>query len=198
VTIHKAHGVWTDSRGRRHKFKIDSDYAEYGLIRELVAAQYPCDEDDVVVYGINGDAAGYRTYAENNANRAEYRPQEITNSQSTEVTSGNIGMESVGNAVGSVANSDNGGVQVFGLLFLGFLCFIIYMSAPVIAFVGAGGLAFKVTKNRTHGLQWFKRTGIILLTTGLASMISFHGTLAAKDAVEVWWNNIETEQVSYE
>jgi hypothetical protein len=29
-------------------------------------------------------------------------------------------------------------------------------------------------------------------------MISFHGTLAAKDAVEVWWNNIETEQVSYE
>jgi hypothetical protein len=72
------------------------------------------------------------------------------------------------------------------------------MSAPVIAFVGAGGLAFKVTKNRTYGLQWFKRTGIILLTTGLASMISFHGTMETKNSLETWWNNTETEQVSYE
>jgi len=187
VTIFVCKGAWKDHRGARHNFEIESDRAERKFIKELVAAQYPCEEKDVIIISVRQPQSSHI------ANFQGYERQEINNSESTPLMSGTIG-----NAVGSVTNSNSGGVQVFGLLFLGFLCFIIYMSAPVIAFVGAGGLAFKVTKNHTHGLQWFKRTGIILLTTGLASMISFHGTMETKNSLETLWNNIETEQISYE
>jgi hypothetical protein len=183
MTIFVCKGAWKDHRGARHNFELESDRAERKFIKELVAAQYPCEEKDVIIISVRQPQSPHI------ANFQGYEKQAIDNSESTPLMSGSIGSD---------ANSNSGGVQTFGLLFLGFLCFIIYMSAPVIALVGAGGLAFKVTKNRTHGLQWFKRTGIILLTTGLASMISFYGTIEAKGSIETWWNNIETEQVSYE
>ena len=193
MTTFIAKGAWKDSRGARHNFEIESDRAERRFIKELVTAQYPCVEKDVIILSVR------RPKCEHIANFEGYEGQAITNSESTPVTSGNIGMDSVRNATSNVIGSDNSGIQLFGLLALIAAGYVVWFSAPVIAFCGAGGLAFKATKNTTRDLQWYKRCGIMLITTGFASMLSYHGTIEAQESLVTWWDSIETtEEVSYQ
>jgi len=188
MTIFIAKGAWHDKRGVRHNFEIESDRAERRFIIELVEAQYPATR--VTVNSVRRRP----TESTISSNQGQ---QAIRDSESTPVTSGSTGFGPVGNVASSITESDNGGVQLFGLLALIAGCYIVWFSAPVIAFVGSGGLAFKAVKNRTSDMQWAKRTGVFLLATGLVSMTSFHGTIATQESLVTWWNNIETtEEVS--
>lgn len=182
-----AKGTWRDSRGASHQFEIESDRAERRFITELVEAQYPTSR--VVVNSV-------RQRPTERFSPVTESSQAIRNSESTPVTSGNTGFGPVGNVASSITESDNGGVQLFALLALIAAGYIVWFSAPVIAFVGSGGLAFKAVKNRTGGMQWAKRTGAFLLATGLVSMTSFHGTIATQESLATWWNENITEEVS--
>ena len=186
-----AKGTWRDSRGASHQFEIESDRAERRFITELVEAQYPTSR--VVVNSV-------RQRPTERFSPVTESSQAIRNSESTPVTSGNIGLGPVGNFASSITESDDGeGNPALGLVALFALIaagYIVWFSAPVIAFVGSGGLAFKAVKNRTSGMQWAKRTGAFLLATGLVSMTSFHGTIATQESIATWWSENVAEEVS--
>ena len=182
-----AKGTWRDSRGASHQFEIESDRAERRFIIDLVEAQYPTSR--VIVNSV-------RQRPTERFSSITESSQAIRNSESTPVTSGNIGLGPVGNVASSITESNNGGVQLFGLLALVAGGYIVWFTAPFIALVGSGGLAFKAVKNRTNGMQWFKKCGIMLLTTGFVSMSSYYGTIATQESVATWWNENVTEEVS--
>ncbi len=52
MTLFIAKGAWKDHRGARHNFQIESDRAERRFIASLVAAQYPCEEKDVIINSV--------------------------------------------------------------------------------------------------------------------------------------------------
>jgi|DEB0MinimDraft_10_1074344.scaffolds.fasta_scaffold100426_2 hypothetical protein len=182
-----AYGKWKDSSGRRHNFTIESDRAETRFIKELVAAQYPCYENDVTVNGVNGKAR----YGYKQERFSGYNQQPITNSTPTDVTSGTVGVNDEEYSSGGSNFEQGDATGLAALLGIAVGGIFVYQLLPVIALVGAGGLAFKETKKRTSGVQWLKRTGIMLLTTGVASMVSFYGTSGVKSNVDAalyeWW-----------
>lgn len=163
-------GYGRDCKNRRHEFEFEADTFDTDYLKEVAGSRYALDDVNI-------------TYCNTK------KPESV-------ITSGNTGLGPVGNVASSITESDNGGVQLFGLLALIAAGYIVWFSAPVIAFVGSGGLAFKTIKNRTGGMQWAKRTGAFLLATGLASMASFHGTIATQESLATWWNENTTEQVS--
>lgn len=169
-------GYCQDGKGRRRDFMFDSDTPEQDRNKEVAESLYAARPGSVQLTYIN--------------TKKPEQPNPFENIAS------NISMGNGSSNSDDDGDDGNAALGLFALLALIAGGYIVWFSAPVIAFVGSGGLAFKTVKNRTGGMQWAKRTGAFLLATGLASMASFHGTIATQESIATWWNENITEEVS--
>ena len=194
-------GRWIDSSGRTHNFEIESDRAERSHIIDLVEAMYPAKK--VFVNSVRpaktqsqiDNEARVAAINEERNNRPHSQPTDWSNSSNE---SGTYKTNNSGGNIVSDGVSLAGALGIWAVIFGAFAVFVAWHLLPLIGMFGGGYLGLRESRNRSRGrLSQPKRFGLVFLTTILASVVSYQGSIKLQEAVGYTaWTETPVEQIA--